>query len=128
MESKLTPKVREALDKIGRSIPRIGIKPADEKKIKALRKKRARRGDPHRNLDMVPENATPEEAHRIEMNERAKRREERSQRSLLTQRHVETDTPRRTSTDTEKVKAAHEKRERRRMRRFKEAANEGWKS
>lgn len=127
--NRLAPSVVEALAKIGRTIPRIGLRPNDEKKVKGTRRKRARRGAPVRNLNMVPADATPEQARAIEMRERAKRREERSQRSLLAQRNYEADTSRksRSTTDAEKVKAAHLKRERRNLRRFNEAAQGGWK-
>lgn len=127
-QSRLAPGVQKALAKIGRTIPRIGLKAKDEKKIKAQRKKRPRRGTPRRNIRMVTEGATPEQARKIEMEERAKRREERSKMGELRARNAVPIIERsRTTTNVSKTKAAAEKRERRRQRRFNEAARGGWK-
>lgn len=126
---KLAPSVEAALDAIGRSIPRIGLKQADQKKIKAIRKKRPRRGQPTKHIDMVPEDATPEQRREIELRERHDRQVERRKRSELFHRNAEPKPERkRSTTDVSKTKAAAEKRERRRMRRMTETANGGWKS
>lgn len=126
---KLAPSVEAALDAIGRSIPRIGLKPAQEKKIKGLRKKRARRGRPVKHIDMVPVDATPEQRREIELRERFDRQNERRQRSRLFHSQDEpTPERKRSTTNVNKTKAAAQKRERRQQRRFREAANGGWKS
>lgn len=122
--SRLAPAVQEALANIGRTIPRLGLKPNDEKKVKGIRKKRRRRGVPKVNLDMVPEGATPAEARRIEL---AQRRERQRERGLRQPRPVPQPRKKPTSTDANKVKAAHLRRERRNQRRFRESANGGWK-
>ena len=83
------------------------------------RKLRRRSRKPIRNIDMIPEDATPEEAHRIEMRERRQRQHERSERGAWP---LPTERPKPTTTNPSKVKAAAEKRERRRQRRLTERA------
>lgn len=125
---KLAPSVEAALDAIGRSMPRIGLKPAQEKKIKGLRKKRHRRGRPVKHIDMVPEDATPERRREIELRERQERQTERRKRSGLYKRNAPPKPDSTWSTtDVGKTKAAAEKRKRRNERRMVEMSQGGWK-
>lgn len=64
--------------------------------------------------------------HRAEMVRRAERRADRRERALAFAPRL-FDRPRPDTTDVEAVKSAKQKRDRRAMRRFREAANGGWR-